>query len=209
MGVDMLEFDVLRLDDGRIVLAHDQKAAALQAPLSLDEGLDLLAGEAYAAVELDVDLKQPGYEREVVAALRARGLVERSLVSSSYRGSLERLGALEPGLRRGWSLPRASRDYAAGALLGAPARGFLLGMRAWLPRAAARALRERRCEALMAHAGLVGPRLAAAVRAEGGLLYVWTVDDANRSSALMALGVDGIITNDPRLFGGAFGPSAA
>ena len=32
----------------------------------LDEGLDLFAGEAYAGVELDVDLKLPGYEREVI-----------------------------------------------------------------------------------------------------------------------------------------------
>jgi len=39
------------------------------------------------------------------------------------------------------------------------------------------------------------------VREGGGELYVWTVDDATHdSSGLTALGVDGIITNDPRLF---------
>ena len=73
-GVDMIEFDVLRLRDGRLVLAHDYKDAAKRTPLTLDEGLDLFAGEAYAGVELDVDLKLPGYEREVVEGLRARGL---------------------------------------------------------------------------------------------------------------------------------------
>src|SRR5256714_8769877 len=76
-GVDMIEFDVLRLRDGRLVLAHDYEDAAKREPVSLEEGLDHFAGEAYADVELDVDLKLPGYEREVVEGLLARGLGER------------------------------------------------------------------------------------------------------------------------------------
>jgi glycerophosphoryl diester phosphodiesterase len=40
-----------------------------------------------------------------------------------------------------------------------------------------------------------------AVHAAGGQLYVWTVDDAAKIRALEALGVDGVFTNDPRLFG--------
>jgi glycerophosphoryl diester phosphodiesterase len=46
----------------------------------------------------------------------------------------------------------------------------------------------------------VTSRLLRAVRDAGGELYVWTVDDAARMRALEALGVSGIITNDPRLF---------
>jgi glycerophosphoryl diester phosphodiesterase len=38
------------------------------------------------------------------------------------------------------------------------------------------------------------------VREAGGELYVWTVDDLPRLRALEALGVTGVITNDPRLF---------
>jgi glycerophosphoryl diester phosphodiesterase len=38
------------------------------------------------------------------------------------------------------------------------------------------------------------------VRAVGGELYVWTVDDPMRIAALGAIGVTGVITNDPRLF---------
>ena len=77
-GVDMIEFDVLRLEDGRLVLAHDYADAARRDPITLDEGLDLFAGEAYADVELDVDLKRRGYEREVAEGLLERGLGERS-----------------------------------------------------------------------------------------------------------------------------------
>ena len=43
-GVDMIEFDVLRVPDGRLVLAHDYEDAAEREPLTLDEGLDHLAG---------------------------------------------------------------------------------------------------------------------------------------------------------------------
>jgi glycerophosphoryl diester phosphodiesterase len=39
-----------------------------------------------------------------------------------------------------------------------------------------------------------------AVHARGGEVYVWTVDEAKRIELLASMGVDGVITNDPRLF---------
>jgi glycerophosphoryl diester phosphodiesterase len=198
-GVDMIEFDVLRLRDGRLVLAHDLEDAGSREPLTLDEGLDHFAGEAYGRVELDVDMKVPGYEREVVDGLRQRELTDRALVSSMYPRSLARVGELEPGLRRGWSVPNVRRDYTRGVL--APAALALLQVwRARLPDRAAARLRAGECEALMAHFRLVTPRLVRAVGQAGGELYVWTVDDARRIARLESWGVDGVITNDPRLF---------
>ena len=66
-GVDMIEFDVLPhpIDD-RLVLAHDYRDLAGRNPLTLDEGLEHLASSAFAEIELDVDLKLPGYELEVI-----------------------------------------------------------------------------------------------------------------------------------------------
>jgi glycerophosphoryl diester phosphodiesterase len=198
-GVDMIEFDVLRLRDGRLVLAHDYADAARREPPTFEEGLDHFASESYADVELDVDLKLPGYEREVVEGLRSRGLVDRSLVSSTYLDSIDRLGELAPGLRRGWSVPRARRDYTRSAL--APGAYVLMRLiRTVLPRRAGAMLRAGRFEAVMAHWLLVSPRLVRSVRREGGQLYVWTVDDERRIDRLASLGVDGVITNDPRLF---------
>jgi glycerophosphoryl diester phosphodiesterase len=52
----------------------------------------------------------------------------------------------------------------------------------------------------MAHWRLVTRALVRAVHGAGGELYVWTVDDRRRIASLEALGVDGVITNDPRLF---------
>ena len=198
-GVDMIEFDVLRLPDGRLALAHDYEDAAGRAPLALAEGLDHFAGEAYAGVELDVDMKLPGYEREVAEGLGGRGLGDRSLVSSQYLESLERLEQLAPELRRGWSVPRVRRDWTRSPA--APVAYMVARViRRRLPRRARALIEAGRIHAVMAHWLLVSPRLVREVRAAGGPVYVWTVDDANRIRRLAALGVDGVITNDPRRF---------
>jgi glycerophosphoryl diester phosphodiesterase len=199
MGVDMIEFDVLPLPDGRLVLAHDFEDARGREPVTLAEGLDHFAGDAYAEVELDVDMKLAGYEREVADGLAERGLTSRAIVSSMYLDSLDRLAALAPELARGWSVPRVRRDYTRSALAPA-AYAWARVIRRRLPAGAARLLRQRRIQAVMAHWLLVSPRLLDAVHAAGGQLYVWTVDDAPRIARLEALGVDGVITNDPRLF---------
>jgi glycerophosphoryl diester phosphodiesterase len=199
--VDMIEFDILRLRDGRLVLAHDYADAARREPLTLEEGLDHFAGEAYADVELDVDMKLPGYEREVVEGLLARGLAERALISSHYIDSLDEVGRLAPGMRRGLSVPRVRRDYTK-TPLALPAYGVARVMRARLPAKARALLRAGRIQAVMAHWLLVSRRLVDVVHAEDGEVYVWTVDDARRIERLRELGVHAVITNDPRVFGG-------
>ena len=52
----------------------------------------------------------------------------------------------------------------------------------------------------MAHWRFATPSLVRAVRAAGGELYVWTVDELTRILELEALGVTGVVSNDPRLF---------
>jgi glycerophosphoryl diester phosphodiesterase len=198
-GVDMIEFDILRTRDGRLVLAHDYEDAEGRECLTLEQGLDHFAGEAYNGVELDADMKLPGYEAAVVEGLRDRGLAGRSLVSTMYTESLDRLGELAPGLRRGWSVPRVRRNYLRSPWA-VPAYAMARVMRARLPGQAAARIRAGGCEAIMSHHILVSRRLVKAVHRAGGEVYVWTVDDARRIRALEALGVDGVITNDPRLF---------
>jgi len=200
-GVDMIEFDVLRTRDGRLVLAHDYEDAETRECVTLEEGLEHFAGEAYAGVELDVDLKLAGYEREVTEGLARHGLVERSLVSTMYPESLDRLGELVPGLRRGWSVPRVRRNYLRSPFyVRLPVYAIALVMRARMPGQAAARISSGGCEAIMCHRILVSRRLVRAVHAAGGQLYVWTVDYAPTIRRLEGLGVDGVITNDPRLF---------
>jgi glycerophosphoryl diester phosphodiesterase len=202
-GVDMIELDVLAEHaggEGRLVVAHDYEDMHSRTPLRFEQALEHLAGEAFAGVELDVDVKLPGYELRVVQALREHGLVGRTLVSGMFTEALARIRAVEPGLRVGWSVPRVRRDYTTDMLTAIPALAILTGYRATLPRRARTALREGRFDAIMAHWRVVTPALVRAVREGGGELYVWTVDDTARIAKLTAMGVDGIITNDPRLF---------
>jgi glycerophosphoryl diester phosphodiesterase len=198
----MIEFDVLpERGSDRLVLAHDYTDAAERAPHTLDEGLGHLASAAFSGVELDIDLKLPGYELQVIEALRSHDLLERALISTQYRASLGVIRAACPEVRLGWSVPRLRRDPTRSLALVLPALAALQIGRVVLPGRAAAMIRARRCDALMAHWRLVTPRLVDSIRSAGGELYVWTVDELPRLRALEALGVTGVITNDPRLFG--------
>jgi glycerophosphoryl diester phosphodiesterase len=202
-GVDMVEFDVLPEHPdgtGRLVLAHDWSAAARRTPLTLEQGLAHFAQDAWLDVELDVDLKTVGYERRVVEALRSFGLADRALISTMEDESLAAVRAAAPEIRLGWSVPKVRRNYLGNAFTRVPALAAAQWARRVLPGRAGRAIREGRIDAVMSHWALVTPRLARAVEDAGGELYVWTVDDPMQIAALDAIGVTGIITNDPRLF---------
>ncbi|MGN6868583.1 MAG: glycerophosphodiester phosphodiesterase [Solirubrobacteraceae bacterium] len=200
--VDMIEFDVLREEHGdRLILAHDwADAARRDSPHTLEEALAYFASDPFAGVELNVDLKLPGYELRVLEALQSFGLLERALISTQHEDSLALLRAAEPDVRLGWSVPKLKRDPFRSRATRLPALVALQAFRALLPERAARAIHSRRCDALMAHWRLVTPALVRRVLGAGGELYVWTVDDVARLRSLEALGVTGVITNDPRLF---------
>jgi glycerophosphoryl diester phosphodiesterase len=199
----MIELDVLSEEadgSGRLLVAHDHEDLRARTPVSFERALEHLAGEAFAGVELDVDVKLPGYELRVLSHLRDFGVMDRTLVSGMFPAGLARIRAAEPGLRLGWSVPRVRRDYTTDLLTAIPALAVLTGYRATLPRRARIALSEGRFDAIMAHWRVVSAGLVRAVAEGGGELYVWTVDDARMIAKLTNMGVDGIITNDPRLF---------
>lgn len=200
--VDMLEFDVLpeRTDGtGALLLAHDYADVAARGAevLTLEQGLDLLLP---LGIDLDVDLKLPGYELPVADALRERGALDRVLVSTMEHASLRLLRARAPDVRLGWSVPRLRRDPLRSPLTAVPAYAILWEFRRRLPARAAAAIRDGEVEALMANHRLITPALVRAVDGAGGELFAWTVDDAERIRELEELGVHGVITNDPRLF---------
>jgi glycerophosphoryl diester phosphodiesterase len=203
-GVDMIEFDVLsECDDGtgELLLAHDYNDAAERRPHTLAEGLAHFTDAVYDGIELIVDLKTSGYEERVVAALHEHGLDGRVLISTTEESSLELLRRRHPQIPLSWSLPRMRRNPLENPFTAVPAVFVLTYVRRALPGVAANRIRRGEIDALTAHWRLITPRLADAIRKAGGELYAWTVDDSERIDALELMGVTGVISNDPRLFG--------
>jgi glycerophosphoryl diester phosphodiesterase len=202
-GADVIEFDVMperRDGTGELLLAHDFEDAHERTPHTLNEGLEHFTGSAYDGVGLIVDLKLAGYEERVVRALQEHGLTQRALVSTMEEPSLALLHERHPEIALGWSVPRIRRDPLRNPLIALPALALLQYARLALPGVAANRVRRGEITALMAHWRLVTPRLVRALRDAGGELYVWTVDDADKIARFEALGVSGVISNDPRLF---------
>ena len=209
VGVDMIEFDVLRPHDGNpglpaegrspLVVAHDHDDAASRPQLTLDAALDAFTRPPLDRVEIDCDLKLPGREDELVRALRERELVERAMVSTMYVESLARVAALEPRLRRGWTYPLVTRAWDRSTVAKPAVAAALELMRRRFPRVARRRAPLIGASAIWIFHRLATPRLAAVTGELGIELIAWTVDDAARIARLRAIGVDGIVSNDPRL----------
>jgi glycerophosphoryl diester phosphodiesterase len=202
-GVEMIELDVLpeRADgSGELFIAHDYDDLHSRDALLLADALAHLAGAPYSELTFDVDLKLPGYGARVLEALDHAGLAERALLSCTYLRELIAIRNRRPQARLGWSVPRVSRDYTANPLTALPALLALGVGRRILPARARSVIEAGHADALMAHWRLISPALARAVRRAGGELFAWTVDDPMIIRSLSTLGVDGIITNDPRLF---------
>jgi glycerophosphoryl diester phosphodiesterase len=200
LGVEMIELDVLRLRDGRLVVAHDYHDAERRRPLSLAEALDAFTRPPLDRIELDCDLKLPGRESDLHAALRDRGLVDRGMVSTMEIASLERLRELGPELRLGWTYPKVSRDWSRARLARPAVLATMTLMRRRLPRIAARTLPRLGVQAMWVYHPLITRRLVEAAESAGVEVIAWTVDGIERMRSLRALGVGGICTNDPRLF---------
>jgi septal ring-binding cell division protein DamX len=63
-------------------------------------------------------------------------------------------------------------------------------------------------DAVWAYHQIVTPKLVEAAAEAGVELIAWTVDEADRMRELIDMGVNGICTNDPRLFAEVEAPAA-
>lgn len=208
IGVDTIEFDVLWLPDSHLpieqraplVVAHDWEDAERRTPLALTEALDAFLEPPLDQVEIDLDVKLPGREEEMVDALRERGLIERSMISTMEMHTLKRVLELEPGLRRGWTYPKVTKDWTSKRWAKPALAAALVGMRYRLPGWAAEKLPQFGVEAMWVYHPLISTRLARICELSGVELIAWTVDDEARMKRLVEIGVAGLCSNDPRLF---------
>jgi glycerophosphoryl diester phosphodiesterase len=195
LGCDLVEFDVHALG-GQLVLAHDPPATADGLP-TLDEVLSLLAATGAGA---HLDLKSQRAEKPVAEALRRHGLVERTLVSSFRRETLRALHAVEPGLRLGRTYPQDRTGLTKRPVFQPPARAIVRVLRRALPRRIPSLLARSSATAAVLYWEVVSEAAVARCHALGAPVLVWTVDDPQVLRWLDELGVDAVITNDPRIF---------
>jgi glycerophosphoryl diester phosphodiesterase len=191
LGCDLVEVDVRRRADGVLVLQHD-RGIKPGAPL-LAEALALIAASS-AGVNLDI--KEDQVWIDVIAAVRAAGLLGRAAVTGGGWGTLARIGREEPGIRagltvprRGGRLPRWARPYAAWFARYRVARA--IG-----PLVAAHGV-----DLVTLHHRLVGRRVVEAVHRAGAEAWCWTVNDAREAERVTTCGVDGICSDFPAVHG--------
>jgi glycerophosphoryl diester phosphodiesterase len=202
-GVDLVELDVFGRPDRTLVLGHSRRELGDE-PVTLEDVFAFLADKA-PAIGLVADVKGAGWEQELVQALRRHDLVERTVASTSDVGSLQALRRIEPSLAR-------SRTYPRGRLFLGRRRTFvpvggpvLAAMRLALPHRVTGFVEEVEASGLTLKHPVVSREVVERCHELGVAVLVWTVNDRALFRRLDALGVDGVISDDPRIFQGEVG----
>jgi glycerophosphoryl diester phosphodiesterase len=215
LGADALETDVHLTADGEIVAAHDEggarmtgvaralRSATLAEIQSWDAGygfVDARGGRPFQsqgyripslhellrelpAVRLNVDLKseEPALVERFIAIVREHQAEDRVIAASFFRSTLVHLR------RRGW---RGESSLSQAEFL----RCWL--MPNWLQCSGAPGARAQ----IPTHSGplrFATARSLKKLRQLGLQVDYWTINDPSEARRLVALGVDGIMTDDP------------
>jgi len=190
-GADIVEFDV----GLGLLLGHPGEEVP-DPPISLAGALAYLAPHP---IGIQIDLKRPGIELEVGRAVEASGLGERVIVSSTWGRSLGRLERGAPALTRVIGYPRDRLGAANLAWPPSVSRGSAAALRALMPLRARRLLSRGAPAAIALHHALVSPGVIAVTHARGAALIAWTVNEPAVVVSLAELGVDAIVSDDPRM----------
>jgi glycerophosphoryl diester phosphodiesterase len=206
-GADAIEFDVKLCADKEVIVLHDQTVdrttngkgnvskysiAALreldagawfsemyhgETIPTLDEIFETVGKRLYMNVELtNYATPNDGLVQAVVELVKRHGLQERILFSSFLVHNLKKVRSLLPNVPRGLL-----------ALPGLP--GYLGRTFTW----------RGDYFALHPHLSDVQEGLVNRVHAVGKRIHVWTVNASEDLSKMIALGVDAIFTDDPKL----------
>jgi glycerophosphoryl diester phosphodiesterase len=196
-GVDFVELDVFSGRQGRLVLGHSRRELSDE-PVAFEDVLAFLAEHAPKTGVL-TDLKFAGRERAFVETLQAHGFVDRVLACTSQVETLQNLRRFEPELAR-------SRTYPRGRVYLGQHRTFIhvtgpvqWAMRAVLPPRLRKLVGEVGASAVTLNHRVVTRSTIQRCHELGVAVFAWTVNDQGVARRLDELGVDGVITDDPRV----------
>jgi glycerophosphoryl diester phosphodiesterase len=219
LRADALEIDVRLTLDGAVVVFHDESTERLTGEAGTIEGRKLSEVEAldaahgfsedggrsfplrgagvriptfaavlarYPSMRLNVDAKteDSALAEALVREVRAASAVDRVCLGSFFDAQAERLGALLPEACR--YLPQgAATCHVLAAKSGSTGGGC--------PATFDLADLPHRMSGMV----VVDAKVVAYFHARGIPVHVWTVDDEREMRELLALGVDGIVTDRP------------
>jgi glycerophosphoryl diester phosphodiesterase len=194
-GADAIEFDVRATSDGHLVIIHDpsldrttDRAGQIGA-LTLEEVRRADAGGrrgqpfvgervptlaevltvAHGQMLVDIELKVAGVEAQVIAELARAGMIDDALVTSFLEDVLVRVQAADPRPTVGLLQQWLDLERVAA-----------LGVEVYLP-----------------HVRALSPDVVQFCRGRGVGIIPWTARSEDDARAALALGVDGLIADDP------------
>lgn len=202
-GAEYLETDVHVSADGAAVLAHDptlkrvavgraERVADLalaelrRVDFGADQGFATL-GEllhAFPGVRLNIDVKTDAAVAATVEAVRRADAADRVLLTAFSDARRRRLASMLPGVAASAGRASVLRAHAASVTRNAPL------MRRAVAGANALQIPER-----VGRLRLLSPALVDTAHAAGLEVHVWTVNEEAEMRRLLALGIDGIVTD--------------
>jgi len=192
LGADMVELDVRRSLDGRLVVIHDRNVdrttngRGLVSHKSLAEIKELDAGmgeriptleEAFETAagrtKFVIELKEDRLENQVIKVIRDYCELDDVFIISFKPHRLKAVKEREPVLKTGLILFASADPLRVARICGA--------------------------DAVAPFRWFITKNLACRARDAGIYLFTWTVDDSEKAARLREMGVSGVVTNKPDL----------
>jgi glycerophosphoryl diester phosphodiesterase len=220
-GVDLIEFDVLALTSGELVLAHSDDLREVShgiaqgrvrtktlaelrevAPAlpTLEQALEFFVDEA-TDVGVHIDIKSAGSEGRIAESLARFGLAGRTLASSFHPKVVRHLVELEPQVRAAISFPQDRMNISGRKGSGTLVRVGLRSIRPLTPQLVGRLLARSHGSTVSLHHSLATPAVVQRAHRLGAKVVAWTLVRRSDLARVDAAGVDAVVVDDPRLFG--------
>ena len=166
------------------------------------ESIDLDTALGYLAAHdlgVHLDIKLPGYETDVVAAVRRHGFANRVVFSTAFASTSQLLKELAPELPRAIGYPRDRLGVARAPWPAPLTRAGAAALRLAMPIRVPLLLRVAQANVLSLHHALCSRGAVAAAHRRRAPVLAWTVNDPAIVRRLAAIGVDAIVSDDPEM----------
>jgi len=203
---DMIELDVRKTADGELVLFHDWYVRteprslpdlSIPTPISHIRFEDLqdhceIEGYRLATlkevleryndrIDINIELKAGGYEREVIDLVNKFDLADQVVLSSFFPWVLKKIKDIDAGIKAGWIIGQEQV-----VLLNRLGRLFVYLL-----------FKITEADSAHLHYEMVTPNVVKHFHARQIPIYTWTVNRTDVMKRLIEMGVDGIITDRP------------